>query len=143
MLPGGPLGAFDPRIDERVLVVRVFPGLDPGLLSRALASGVRGLVLEGYGTGNLPHKTGSLIPVLEQAACDGAPVLVVSQCFKGGVELSHYRGGAAARAVGAIPGGDMTVEAAVVKMMIALGRHQKIEDIRAFLEANVVGERSS
>ncbi len=143
MRPGGPLGPFDPRLNEHVLVVRVFPGLDPGLLSRALAEGVRGLVLEGYGTGNLPHKTGSLIPVLEQAARREAPVLVVSQCFKGGVELSHYRGGAAARSVGAISGGDMTVEASVVKMMVALGRYERIEDIRAFLEADIAGERSS
>ncbi len=53
---------FDARLDPSVLAVRVFPGLDPRLLSGALRAGVRGLVLEAYGTGNLPHLFGSLIP---------------------------------------------------------------------------------
>lgn len=138
----GALGGLDDRLDRRVLAVRVFPGLDPEALLRALASGTRGLVLEGYGTGNLPHLSGSLIPVIEDAARRKVPVVVVSQCLRGQVDLARYAGGAAAEKAGAISGGDMTAEAALVKLMIALGRYSDIAQIRRFMESDIVGERS-
>src|SRR5438477_503768 len=63
----GKLRALDVRLEPRVLAVRVFPGLDPALVRGALGVGVRGLVLEAYGTGNLPHLDGSLIGAIEDA----------------------------------------------------------------------------
>ena len=139
----GELAPLDDRIDARVMAVRVFPGLDPALLLRALDAGVRGLVLEGYGTGNLPHLAGSLIPVLEEARRRTVPVLVVSQCLRGTVELARYAGGAAAHAAGAISGRDMTAEAALAKTMIGLGRFAEPTELRAFLERDVVGESTA
>jgi hypothetical protein len=134
------LAPLDERLDTRVLAIRVFPGLDPAALRRALANGVRGLVLEGYGTGNLPHLQGSLIPVLREATDAGVPVVIVSQCLRGYVELSRYAGGAAAAEAGAISGGDMTVEATIAKTMIALGRFDDFDDISRYISANQVGE---
>ena len=136
----GVLAPLDVRLDERVLAVRVFPGLDPAALERALSAGARGLVLEAYGTGNLPHLAGSLIPVLEEAARREVPVLIVSQCLRGTVDLPRYAGGAAAAQAGAISGRDMTVEAAIAKMMIALGRQQSFAGVRSFLAEDTVGE---
>jgi L-asparaginase len=71
------------------------------------------------------------------------PVLVVSQCLRGFVEMERYAGGAEAAAAGAISGGDMTVEAAIAKMMIGLGRYDDASELRAFLERDVVGERAT
>jgi L-asparaginase len=139
--PAAELAPFDPRIEARVLAVRVFPGLDPALVRGAMGAGVKGLVLEAYGTGNLPHLAGSLIPALEEARDRGVPVLVVSQCPRGVVEMGRYAGGAAAEAAGAVSGGDMTREAAIAKMMIGLGRHGNGADLRAWLERDVIGER--
>jgi L-asparaginase len=136
-----PLAEFDGRIEPRVLAVRVFPGLDPDLVRGAIRIGVRGLVLEAYGTGTLPNLAGSLIPALEEARERGVPVVVVSQCLRGFVDLGRYEGGAAAAAAGAISGGDMTVEAALAKMMIGLARHGTGDELRAFVARSVVGER--
>ena len=138
-----PLGEFDGRLEPRVLALRVFPGLDPDLVRGAIRLGVRGLVLEAYGTGTFPNLGGSLIPALEEARQRGIPVLVVSQCLRGFVELGRYEGGAAAEAAGAISGGDMTIEAALAKMMIGLARHGKGDELRAYLGASVVGERDA
>jgi L-asparaginase len=137
----GPLGPLDRRIDPRVLAVRVFPGLDPSLVRGAVRAGVRGLVLEAYGTGNLPHLAGSLIPALDEARAHGIPVVVVSQCPRGAVNMRRYAGGAAAAAAGAISGGDMTVEAAIAKTMIGLARYDSQSELRAWLERDIVGER--
>lgn len=138
-----PMGAFDGRLEPRVLAVRVFPGLDPDLVRGAIRLGVRGLVLEAYGTGTLPNLVGSLIPALEEARERGVPVVVVSQCLRGFVELGRYEGGAAAAAAGAISGGDMTVEAALAKMMIGLARYGSGEELRAYFASSVVGERDA
>jgi len=138
-----PLGAFDERIEPSVLAVRIFPGLDPDLITGAVRAGVKGLVLEGYGTGNVPLRIGrSLVPALESARAASVPVVVVSQCLRGFVDLGRYAGGAAAEAAGAISGGDMTPEAAIAKLMIGLGRFGPGEDLRAWFARNVVGERS-
>lgn len=141
--PAGPLTPFDPRIEPKVLAVRVFPGLDPALVRGALRAGVKGLVLEAYGSGNLPDTAGSLLPVLTEAQERGIPVFVVSQCFRGRAELGRYGGSATAAKMGAIAAGDMTAEAALVKMMIGIGRHGSGPELRAFLERDVAGERSS
>jgi L-asparaginase len=143
VLPPSPLPEFDGRLEPRVLAVRVFPGLDPELVRGAVRLGVRGLVLEAYGTGTLPNLVGSLIPALEEARDRGVPVVVVSQCLRGFVELGRYEGGAAAARAGAISGGDMTVEAALAKMMIGLARHGTGEALRAYFGASVVGERDA
>jgi L-asparaginase len=141
----GILRPLDDRIDPRVLAVRIFPGLDPRLVVGAVGAGMRGLVLEAYGTGNLPHRAGSsLIPVVSEARARGVPVVIVSQCARGHVALERYEGGAAAARAGAIDGGDMTVEAALAKLMIALGRFgDDAEAIRGYLLADIAGERST
>ena len=135
-----PLAPFDGRLEPRVLAVRVFPGLDPEIVRGAIRAGVKGLVLEAYGTGNLPTLGGSLIPALQEARERSVPVMVVSQCLHAFVELGQYEGGAAAQAAGAISAGDMTVEAALAKMMVGLARHGTGEELRTYLTASVVGE---
>ena len=137
------LAALDDRLEPRVLAVRVFPGLDPDLVRGAIRLGVRGLVLEAYGTGTLPNLAGSLIPALEEARERGVPVVVVSQCLRGFVDLGRYEGGAAAEKAGAISGGNMTVEAALAKMMIGLARHGAGDDLRTYFTSSGVGERDA
>ncbi len=137
------LAALDDRLEPRVLAVRVFPGLDPDLVRGAIRLGVRGLVLEAYGTGTLPNLAGSLIPALEEARERGVPVVVVSQCLRGFVDLGRYEGGAAAEKAGAISGGNMTVEAALAKMMIGLARHGSGDDLRTYFTSSGVGERDA
>jgi L-asparaginase len=113
---------FDPRIEPRVLAVRTFPGLEPRLLRGALAAGVRGMVIEAFGAGNLPRLENSLIPIVEAARERDVPVVIVSQTARGAVDLTRYEGGVAAQCAGAIGAGDMTPEAALTKLMITLGR---------------------
>lgn len=113
---------FDPRLEPRVLAVRTFPGLAPRLLHGALAAGVRGVVIEAFGAGNVPTLENSLIPVIEAARERDVPVVIVSQTARGMVDLDRYEGGSAARDAGAVGAGDMTPEAALAKLMITIGR---------------------
>lgn len=126
---------FDDRIEERVLAVRTFPGLDPRLLRVALRAGVRGLVIEAYGSGTVARLERSVIPMIETAQKMDVPVVIVSQCVRGAVDLSRYQAGLDAEAVGAISAGDMTPEAALAKLMIVLGRADDGQHIQAARDA--------
>lgn len=134
-LPPRPLGDFDDRIEPRVLAFRTFPGLDPGLLMGALTAGVKGLVVEAFGTGNVPLLENSLIPVFDAARGIDVPVVIVSQSPRGAVDLGRYAGGVAAARAGAIGAGDMTPEAALTKLMVTLGRAGGQGAVRAAREA--------
>jgi L-asparaginase len=130
------------KLESRVFLLKVFPGLDPAL-PLALLPHVRGLVLEAYGAGNFPidPKLGrSLLPLFQQARERDVPVVVVSQAFRNGVDLTLYESGAAARAESAISGGDMTPSAALVKLMQGLAYHRDREALARFIETPIVGE---
>jgi L-asparaginase len=135
ILPPRPLEPFDGRIDPRVLAVRTFPGLDPRVLLGALSASVRGLLIEAFGSGNVPCLENSLIPVLESAAATDVPVVIVSQSPRGAVDLTRYAGGVAAANAGAVGAGDMTPEAALAKLMVALGRAADQCAVQAVREA--------
>jgi L-asparaginase len=122
VLPARDRAPFDPRLEPRVLALRTFPGLDPSLVRAALDSGVRGIVVEAYGSGNVPRLERSIVGVMREAHDRDVPVVIVSQCPRGAVDLKAYEGGLAAERAGAIGAGDMTAEAALTKLMVTLGR---------------------
>jgi L-asparaginase len=131
------------RLDARVFVLKVFPGLDPAL-PLAFLGQIRGLVVEAYGAGNVPVDPAgrSLRPLLREARARGVPVVMVSQAPRNAVDLSLYEGGAAALAEGAISGGDMTSVAALTKLMHVLGSVRGAAAIRRAMERSVAGERT-
>lgn len=122
---------FDPRIEPRIFLLRTFPGLDPQVVSAILRQDVRGLLIEAFGAGNVPRLENSLVPAIEAATAKGVPVVIASQSPRGAVDLRRYEGGVAAARAGAISAGDMTSEAALTKLMIALGRAAGAPDVVA------------
>jgi L-asparaginase len=140
-----PRGAFRlfEKLDPRVFLLKVYPGLDPALPLQLLPH-VRGLVVEAYGAGNFPidpELGRSLRPLFTQARERGVPVVVVSQSYRNGVDLTLYESGAAAMAEGAMGGADMTPSAALVKLMQGLAYHSHAEHALArFIRTPVAGE---
>jgi L-asparaginase len=132
------------KLDPRVFLLKVFPGLDPAL-PLGLLPFVRGLVIEAYGAGNFPVDPSlgrSLKPVFAEARKRDVPVMVVSQAYRNGVDLRLYESGAAALSEGALSGGDMTPSAALVKMMHGLSYYPPGPRLTRYLQDAVAGERS-
>ncbi len=125
-------------LEHRLLCVRLFPGIDPEVTAKAL-DGAKGVVIEAFGLGNVPVHGRSFVPFLEAARARGVPVVLTTQCVNGSTDPSIYEGGRAALAAGAIAAGDMTTEAALMKLAVALGRGDDVA--RAFAE-DWAGERS-
>jgi L-asparaginase len=124
--------------EDRVVVLHLVPGSGPGQVEGAIAAGARGIVLRGFGSGNVPQRRW---PDAIRAAVDaGVPVALMSQCQRGTVDLMAYEGGRAALDAGALPTGQMTVEAATVKLMFLLGQSLGATQLRSAFEADLAGE---
>lgn len=130
------------KVDPRVFLLKVFPGLDPQLPLMLLPR-VRGFVIEAHGAGNFPVRDGlrSLKPFFRAAHKAEVPVVIVSQAHRNGVDLALYEAGKLALDEGAVSGGDMTPSCAVVKLMHALAYHRSLAAVRRYIELPVAGER--
>jgi len=130
------------KFDTRVTILSLFPGIRRETVQSLLhTSGLRGLILETYGTGNAPTLDWFL-DELRAFMENGGIVLNVTQCLAGSVEMGLYETSAGLRNAGVISGRDITTEAAVAKMMILLGSGLPVEKISAMLARPLCGEMS-
>jgi L-asparaginase len=114
---------LDLRLDQDVGLVTLAPQTAATDIARLARH--RGLVVEGYGDGNVPQ---ALVPALSRIARRSVLVLS-SQCTYG--RLGHrYEGGAALLRAGALSAGDLTTEMATLRLMAALGRAHGIAGAR-------------
>lgn len=128
--------SFDPN----VAILKIFPGMTPAYVESILRiPGLKGLILETYGSGNAP-KEEWFIALLQSAIEKGLIILNITQCSKGFVEQGLYQTSAALQQIGVIGGADMTTEAALTKMMFLLAEEKDGERIKRLLITPVSGE---
>lgn len=91
-----------------------------------------GIVMRCYGSGTAPN-TEQLQQALANAQRRCIPVIAVSQCAEGGIALGRYASDQLLLEHGVIDGRDMTVEAAYVKLALALSMdsNEECQDILA------------
>ncbi|MDD3145953.1 MAG: asparaginase [Candidatus Riflebacteria bacterium] len=126
-------------LNENVALLPVYPGIKPEIID-FLAKTHKGIVLEGYGAGNIPTGENGLIPAISASIAAGIPVVVCTQCIVGSTEMELYQVGRAALDAGAIPAMDMTPETAMVKLMWVLGQTGDIATIDSMMQKSFVGE---
>ncbi len=107
---------------DKVMLLKLTPGLDPGILELLYDSGYEGVVIEAFGLGGMPFREKSWVKAVSDIIQKGMIVVVGTQCRYEGSDLSIYETGREVLASGVIQAKDMTAEAAVTKLMWALGQ---------------------
>ena len=133
----------DDRIEKRVALIKIYPGLDPEVFDFYLKKGYRGFVIEATGLGHTPTLGKySLLPKIEEIVNSGIPIIITSQCIYGRTHPTVYHNLRELSRRGAIFGQDMLPEVALVKLMWVLGHTKNMKKIRELMLTNIAGEIS-
>ena len=128
------------NLETRVAMLPLFPGITETVVMAILdIPGLRGCVLETYGSGNAPTSPWFL-NCLRTAQQRGVILLNVSQCEEGRVIQGRYETSARLTALGVIGGDDITSEAAITKLMFVLGLGLGEAETRRLLSQDLRGE---
>ena len=128
-----------PQTISRVLSYRLTPAVTARDLLGATAGEPDPLVIECYGAGNAPMGKPGIPDALREIG-KRMPVVAITQCAQGTVNTDRYAVGRQMASVGVIPGGDLTVEAAVAKLGYLIDQGASREQIDSLMQQNLVGE---
>lgn len=127
-------------LDDNVIILRLFPGLSPQYFESVLnLPQIKGIVLESFGSGNMPTFPW-LLNSIRNSAKSGTILMNVSQCPGGKVQMGVYETSIALIEAGVVSGQEITVEAAVTKLMFLLGQNLSTEEVKTCLKQNLRGE---
>ncbi len=128
------------KLEDNIVILKLFPGITRNAVKSILEiKGLKGVVLETYGSGNAPTDSW-FIDLLKSALKKGIKIVDVTQCAGGSVILGHYETSVELQKIGLISGKDITTESALAKMMYLLGEKIKMKDFKQLFETPLRGE---
>ncbi len=128
--------------DTNVTILKLFPGISRNVVESILGiRGLKGLVLETYGSGNTMNYEWFL-NCLKEAVDKNIIIFNVSQCIGGKVIQGRYESSRLLDEIGVLSGGDITTEAAITKLMFLLSKEKNIKEVKKKLKTSQAGEMS-
>ncbi|MCX6777526.1 MAG: Glu-tRNA(Gln) amidotransferase subunit GatD [Candidatus Micrarchaeota archaeon] len=134
------------KFEDKVALVKIFPGMHAKQLGYFAENGYKGLVIEGTGLGQMPvnddkiaSENSRIFEVVRRLVADGCVVVMASQCIYGRVNMNVYSTARELEKIGVIGAGDMHPELAYVKLKWLLGNYSGGEAKKKMNE-NLVGE---
>nr|XP_023020271.1 L-asparaginase-like [Leptinotarsa decemlineata] len=139
-----PFKLFD-DLNQNVAMLTLFPTITCEMLNSFLECSLKGIVIQSYGSGNIPSKRNDLLSVFKKAVEKEMLIVNITQCSRGSVHAS-YEPGKVFKDIGIICGRDMTAEAALTKLAYVLALpglsfQQRVQmmktDLRGEMSVNV------
>ena len=136
--------AFYDTLCSNVFLLKLIPGISPEILSLAGESN-DAVIIESFGVGGLPYgeEDGkeSFLSVARTLLQKGKLIVMATQVVHEGSDLGVYAVGHEAEELGLLETGDMTLEAAVTKVMWILGQTKDPDTIRSMFTTTIAHDR--
>ena len=126
-------------ISQTVFLLKLTPGLSPEIFHALKGLGYKGIVIEAFGLGGMTVLNRGLQGI-RNAVDSGISVVVTTQCLYDSADLQVYQVGQQLLELGVIQARDMTSEAAMTKLMWALGQGMDQKQITDLFAQNLAGE---
>ena len=127
------------KLDEKVALVKYFPGFNPDILETIVDSNYKAIIFEGTGLGHIGEK---MYPIIKKANEQGIFMGMTSQCIDGRVRMTVYESGRDLLNLGIIPLENMIPETALVKAMWAAGISENRDEIKDIMLHKIASEFS-
>ena len=124
------------NLEEKVALIKIYPGMDGEIIRFYVDKGYKGIVLEGTGLGHAPEY---IFEDIKYAIDKGVVVVMTTQTINGRVNMNVYSNGRELQKLGVIGCEDMLPEVAYVKLMYLLGNYEP-EEAKKLINKNLVGE---
>ena len=117
-------------LENKVELLKCAAGMNSQIFDFFIQNNVKGIVIEALGRGNVPPE---MIDGIKRSIAQGIVIVVVSRCYSGRVlDTYGYKGGGKElRNLGVVFGGDLPGQKTRIKLMLALGKTNNIEEIKA------------
>lgn len=130
------------NLENDIVVLNLFPGISKKITETILhTAGIKAVVLHSFGAGNAPTDDW-FIELLKQAIDKGIIIYNVTQCLEGRVIQGKYETSSRLEKIGVVSGEDITLEAAITKLMFLLGQKLPASKLKTLLSQNLRGEIS-
>ncbi|WP_455628359.1 asparaginase [Parabacteroides chinchillae] len=127
-------------LDRNVAILKLFPGISPQVVESILnIPGLKGVVMETFGSGNAPCDEWFL-NLLKEGVDRGLVIVNITQCRAGSVEMHRYETGYKLLETGVISGFDSTTECAVAKLMFLFGEGLTADQVKEHMNCSLIGE---
>lgn len=128
------------EVETGVVALTLFPGIQRELIEGIMQlDGIRGIILRTFGSGNAPTQPW-LAETIRKATDSGKVVINITQCQSGGVTMGLYETSRQLLDAGVVSGHDMTIEAAITKLMVLFGRGYRASEVRQLMSISLTGE---
>ena len=126
-------------ISDQVFLLKLTPGISPTIFDALVDMGYKGIVIEAFGLGGV-NILGEGLDAIRRALNKGVSVVVTTQCLYDSANLGVYQVGMKLLELGVIQGWDMTSEAAMTKLMWAIGQGMDNQQIKSLFTVSLAGE---
>ena len=119
------------RLNPKIFLLKLVPGMEPDILDY-IGDHYDAVIIESYGVGGIPfHDRRNFLDKLETFACKGKIAVIASQVMLEGSDAEIYEVGFRAMNCDTVlQAFDMTVEAALVKLMWILAETKEPAEIK-------------